>query len=321
MPDLNQHNPILANYLIQNSIWWIEYAGLDGIRMDTYPYSYKDFMSGWMRRIRQEYPNFSVVGETWLQKESHTGWWQDASPVSGKYESHLPYVTDFPLYFALKDAFNEGEGWTTGLTRLYYVLSQDFVYGDPFDNVIFADNHDLTRIFTSLGGDLNKFRMAMAVLLTIRGIPVIYYGTELLMTGEEGKGHGFIRQDFPLGNWPLPVGSQQSTVSNQQSEALNYMTTLLNWRKGSEAIRTGMLKQFVPQDGIYVYFRYTDTKTVMVVINKNKENKELQLERFREIIKDYTIGTDVASKGIYELSAVLRVPAETALILELGSGI
>jgi glycosidase len=317
MPDLNQHNPVLAKYLVQNSIWWIEYAGLDGIRMDTYPYSYKDFMAEWMQRLQLEYPNFSVVGETWLQKESQTGWWQDKSPANGNYESHLPYVTDFPMYFAIKDAFIEKDGWTTGLSRLYYVLTQDFVYGNPFNNVIFADNHDLTRIFTSLGEDYTKFKMAMAFLLTTRGIPVIYYGTEILMTGEEPKGHGFIRQDFALGSWQPTVGGQQSAVGSQQQEALNYMTTLLNWRMGSELIHSGKLRQFVPQDGIYVYFRYIETDAVMVIINKNSEDKDLDLSRFREVLKDYTSGMDVVSKGIYELKDMLRVPGETALVLEL----
>jgi neopullulanase len=329
MPDLNQHNPVLAKYLIQNSIWWIEYAGLDGIRMDTYPYSYKDFLAEWMQSIHLEYPNFSVVGETWLQKESHTGWWQDGSPANEGYKSNLDFVTDFPTYFALKDAFVENEGWTTGLARMYYVLSQDYVYSDPFNCIIFADNHDLTRIYTSLGEDYNKFKMAMTYLFTTRGIPVMYYGTELLMTGVKEKGDGYIRQDFPEGSWQSAVSSQQSAVRNSESgirnpeqtamqqDALNYMTTLLNWRKGSDVIHNGRLKQFVPQDGIYVYFRYTDNDAVMVVINKNKESKDLDLARFREVLKDYSTGKDVVTRGTYELKTVLRVPAETALVLEL----
>jgi glycosidase len=324
MPDLDQHNATLANYLIQNSIWWIEYAGLDGIRMDTYPYSYKDFMAQWMDRIRLEYPNFSVVGETWLQQESQTAYWQDGAPASGEYQSNLESVTDFPMHFALRDAFTEKEGWTKGLARIYYVLSQDFLYEDPFANVIFADNHDLTRIFTSVGEDYNKFRMAMAVLLTTRGIPMIYYGTEYLMTGEESKGHGYIREEFPVGSWQFAVGSSQlavrssnDVVSGQQLEAYNYLKTLLNWRKDSEVIFSGRLKQFVPQDGIYVYFRYTDTDAVMVMVNKNEEDKEVDLSRFKEILKDYSVGKDVVTRGIYELRTMLRVPAVSALVLEL----
>jgi neopullulanase len=333
MPDLNQHNEILANYLVQNSIWWIEYAGLDGIRMDTYPYSYKDFMSKWLQRVMQEYPNFNVVGETWLQKETHTAFWQQGSPVSDKNSCNLTSVTDFPMQYALKDAFNENEGWTTGLARLYYVLTQDLAYSDPFSNVIFADNHDLTRLYSSLGENFNKFKMAMTVLTTTRGIPMIYYGTELLMTGEENKGHGFIRQDFPLGEWGTAVGGQRSAVggqqpvlraepegsavSSQQEEGLEFVKTLLNWRKGAEVIHHGRLKQFVPQDGIYVYFRYDEKDAVMVVINKNKEDRQLELSRFMEVLKDYHSGKDIMTGQTLMLKETLHLTPETALILEL----
>jgi glycosidase len=317
MPDLNQHNEILAEYLIQNSIWWVEYAGLDGIRMDTYPYSYKDFMANWMNRLLQEYPNFNVVGETWLQKETHTAFWQAGSPVSGGYSSGLPSITDFPMYYALKDAFNEQEGWTTGLSKLYYVLAQDFIYADPFHNVIFADNHDLTRFYSSIGENLNKFRMAMAVLLTTRGIPMIFYGTEFLMTGEESKGHGFIRQDFPEGSWPLKDDSHQSSVVSRGEEGFEYLKTLLNWRKDSEVIHHGRLKQFVPQDGIYVYFRYLDHDAVMVIINKNKEARTLELSRFREVLKDYGEGKDIVSGMKFVLGESMNISPETSLILDL----
>ncbi len=315
MPDLNQRHEVLANYLIQNSIWWIEFAGLDGIRMDTYPYSYKDFMARWMQRVLQEYPDFSVVGETWLQKETHTAYWQNGSPVSGDYKSHLRSITDFPMHYALKDALVENEGWTSGLARIYYVLSQDFIYSDPFMNVIFADNHDLTRFYTSVGEDFAKYRMAMAMLLTTRGIPMLYYGTEYLMTGEEPKGHGYIRENFPGGSWPSSVVSRQSSVVSDEGHA--YLRTLLNWRKDSKVIHYGKLKQFVPQDGIYVYFRYLDDDAVMVLINKNKEDKLLDLGRFNEVLKDYEEGKDVITGEKYLLDASISVPSETGLILEL----
>jgi glycosidase len=328
MPDLNQHNEILATYLIQNSIWWVEFAGLDGIRMDTYPYSFKDFMAEWMQRLLKEYPNFRVVGETWQQKESHTAYWQADSPVNGGYDSYLPSVTDFPMYYALKDAFNEKEGWTTGLARLYYILAQDFIYADPFSNVIFADNHDLTRFYSSIGEDLNKFKMAMAFLLTTRGIPMIYYGTELLMTGDKSDGDGFIRQNFPLGEWELTVDSRQLAAErsdvpseardlSQQLEASQHLRTLLNWRKGSEVIHHGKLKQFIPQDGIYVYFRYDEKDAVMVVINKNKESRKLDLSRFREVLKDYRGGKDVVTGKVFLLEEGMEIPGATAMVLEL----
>ena len=324
MPDLNQHNEILADYLIQNSIWWVEFTGLDGIRMDTYPYSYKDFMAKWMQRVLDEYPNFRVVGETWEQEETHTAYWEKGSLISDGYNSHLPSVTDFPMQMALKDAFNEKEGWTTGLNRLYYILAQDFIYPDPFSNVIFADNHDLTRFYTDIGEDLNKFKMAMAFLLTTRGIPVIYYGTELLMTGDKSKGDGFIREDFPLGSWKLTVDSQQSAVNSQQTavsgqqlEASQYLRTLLNWRKGSDVIHHGKLKQFIPQDGIYIYFRYDEKDAVMVVINKNTESRKPDLSHFREVLKDYRAGKDVVTGKAFILADGMEIPGETVLVLEL----
>jgi neopullulanase len=325
MPDLNQHNEILANYLIQNSIWWVEYAGLDGIRMDTYPYSYKDFMAKWMERLLNEYPNFRVVGETWQQKETHTAYWENGSAISGNYHSYLPSVTDFPMQFAIKDAFNEKEDWTTGLAKLYYVLSQDYIYPDPSVNVIFADNHDLTRFYTDIGEDLNKYKMAMAFLLTTRGIPVIYYGTELLMAGDKSKGDGFIRQDFPLGEWKSSVVSRQSSVdsrqssvvSSQQLEASAYLQTLLKWRKDSEVIHHGKLKQFIPQDGVYVYFRYDDRDAVMVVMNKNRESRKPDLSRFKEVLKDYHAGKDVITGKAFILADGMEIAGETAMMLEL----
>jgi len=324
MPDLNQHNEFLADYLIQNSIWWVEFAGLDGIRMDTWPYSYKDFMGRWMQRIRLEYPNLAVLGETWLQKESHTAYWQSEAPVSGDYQSHLGSVTDFPLQYALKDAFNEEEGWTSGLARIYYVLSQDFMYTDPFRNVIFADNHDLTRLYSSLGEDLAKYKMAMTILLTTRGIPMIYYGTELLMTGEEPKGHGYIREDFPLGEWPMVANARQSENSVQpgalndtQAEALDFTRKMLNWRKHQPLIHHGKLKQFVPFDGLYVFFRYDDDNAVMVVVNKNTESRQLALARFEEVMKDYSGGRNPLNGQLMRFDVSLYVPASSALVLAL----
>jgi len=200
MPDLNQHNPFLANYLIQNSIWWINYADLDGIRMDTYPYPFKDFMSDWAERVHHEFPDITLLGETWLHKVPYTAYFQANSSISGNYNSHLDCITDFPLYYATKAAFNEKEGWKEGLLRIYNIFAQDFLYAKPENNVIFLDNHDLDRYFSDMGKDLNKFKLGITVLLTARGIPVLYYGDEILKTGFEYQGHGHIRTDFP-GGW------------------------------------------------------------------------------------------------------------------------
>jgi glycosidase len=285
--------------------------------MDTYPYAYRDFMEAWLARIYLEYPEFTVLGETWLQREAHTAYWQEGSPASGELHSSLRTVTDFPLCYALKSAFTEEEGWTTGLARLYYVLSQDFLYADPFRNVVFADNHDLTRFYTGIGEDLNKFKMAMAFLLTTRGIPLIYYGTEYLMTGEESQGHGFIRQDFPEGEWQMADSSSYFAAGAQEEEALRYVKTLLNWRKASGVIHYGKLMQFIPEGGIYVYFRYDENSAVMVAVNKNKEARNLDLSRYNEMIKDYRAGKDVITGREYMLGKEIPVPAETALVMEM----
>jgi glycosidase len=327
MPDLDQSNEFLAHYLIQNSIWWIEHAGLDGIRMDTYPYSDKAFMVEWIRRVRMEYPHFNVVGETWLQKESHTSYWQDGARNSDGYDSDLPAVTDFPMHYALIQAFTEEEGWTTGLSRLYYILSQDFLFPDPSNIVIFPDNHDLTRYFTSINEDLDSWKKAMAFLLTTRGIPMIYYGTEFLMTGEETDGHGFIRQDFalfesaPTPESPTPIGGgdlgRGLELSSSQLEAYNYLRQLLNYRKSASVLREGMLKQFVPQDGIYVYFRYDEKKTVMVVMNNNREEKSFGWERFAEATEGFTGAKNVLNGIEVVVGEDFILPARSAGIFEL----
>jgi glycosidase len=352
MPDLDQTNEYLANYLIQNSIWWIEYAGLDGIRMDTYPYSDKDFMVEWIRRIRMEYPHFNVVGETWLQKEAHTAYWLDDARNSDGYDSDLPSVTDFPMHYALVHAFTENDGWTNGLLRLYYILSQDFLFPDPTNLVIFPDNHDLTRYFTSIGEDLDGWKMAMTFLLTSRGIPMIYYGTEFLMTGEESDGHGFIRQDFPLfgkeqlDSWTVgqldkveySVISKKSEdrrqkkkvtrqfnniaiekLTDQLIEAHAYLKALLNWRKDNDVIHHGMLKQFVPQDGIYVYFRYDDKNTIMVVMNNNRVEKSFQWERFKEATDGFTKAINIMDKEEIIIGEELTILPKSATIYHLSN--
>ncbi len=192
MPDLNQKNPFVAKYLTQNSIWWIEYAGLDGIRMDTYPYPYKEFMADWANTVMTQYPNFNIVGESWVNRASIEAYWQKDVQLKG-YQSNLPSVTDFIMRNALADALHQDEGWTTGTASLYYVLVQDFLYKNPNNLVIFADNHDVTRAYTQFGESMDKFKMGMAFILTMRGIPQIYYGTELAMAGEE-RDHGLLRR-------------------------------------------------------------------------------------------------------------------------------
>ena len=272
MPDLNQDNPLVETYLIQNSLWWIATFGIDGIRMDTYPYPEMNMMSRWAKRVTDEFPGFFIVGEVWYQQEAPTAYWSYGSENSDGYKSNLPSVTDFPLSLSTHRAFNEPDNWTDGLARLYLVLSQDFLYSDPFRNVIFLDNHDLTRFYTQTGKRPEIYKMALTFILTTRGIPQFYYGTEIVMEGDKSRGDGYLREDFP-GGWP---GDTKNVFTGQQlseteTENLAFTKKLLNWRKGKEVIHTGKLKHFVPENGLYVYFRYNDTESVMVVLNNSEE--------------------------------------------------
>ncbi len=319
MADFNQDNPFVSNYLIQNSIWWVEYAGLDGIRVDTYPYSGKTFMRKWKQRINREYPNFSVVGEVWLNTSPQVAYWMGNASNADGFNSELKHLFDFPLKYAIRDAFNEPNGWSTGVSRLYESLSLDFLYANPMNIVVFADNHDADRIFTALGDDMRKFRMAMAFLLTVRGIPQIYYGTEIAMTGWEHSGHGFIREDFP-GGWEgdIAIVKDQKNLKENQREALDFMKMLLNWRKNKKVIHNGKTTHYVPENGVYVYFRHNNDESVMVIINNNEESRTFTTERFAENLKGYQTGTDVLHRTYYDQLRTISVPAMSARIIELN---
>ncbi len=319
MPDVDQTNPLFATYLIQNTLWWIEHAGIDGIRMDTYPYPDKHFMAEWARRVMEEYPKFNIVGEVWINNAAATAYWQDGSPNQDQYRSYLPSVTDFPLFFALPPALNEKGGWDTGLIRLHETLSYDFVYPNPAGNVIFLDNHDLTRFFLLVERDIRKFKMGLTFLLTTRGIPQLYYGTELLMDGDGGH-HPNVRLDFP-GGWPddsvnafTPEGRTAS-----QNEAFDFIRTLLQWRKKSDVIHNGKLKHYIPENNVYVYFRYNEKKAVMVALNGNDEEVKLDSKRFNENIKNARNAKDVLNNKIIKEIDTLVLPPMSATVLELES--
>lgn len=317
MPDLNQRNEFMMNYLIQNSIWWIEYAGLDGIRMDTYPYPYKEPMARWAERLMLEYPNFSIVGEAWLSYPSQVAVWQQGDKLGTGYESALNYVFDFPMYDAFRFAFNEDAGWGTGLVRFYDLLSQDYLYYNPLNIVTFADNHDGDRIFSKLNEDLASLKMAMTFLLTTRGVPQIYYGTEILKTGWDSPSHGEIRTDFP-GGWP---GDERNAFTTEgrtadENEAFDHIRTLLQWRKNKDVIHFGNLKHFIPENNVYVYFRYNDEETVMVILNNNTEDQQLQNARFLEVTKGFSEGINILDGRKFSLNQLI-VPARTGLVLEL----
>lgn len=317
MPDLNQHNALLATYLIQNSIWWIEYAQLDGIRMDTHPYPYKDFMATWCKTVMNEYPNFNIVGEVWEERVLLTSYFQRHAKNADGYEGNLPSVTDFPLKSALNTAFNEKDGWEEGLTRIYYALIQDFIYTEANNNVIFLDNHDLTRFATSVGGDISKQKMGFAALLTLRGIPQLFYGGEIGMLGDGGN-HGKLRADMP-GGWKGDARNvfTEAGRTKDENEIFHYVSTLLQWRKSKTVIHTGKLMHFIPENGIYVYFRYTDSESVMVILNNNAEEKTLNTGRFSERLQGFNSAENIVTKQSVSNLQTIVLPGKSATILEL----
>lgn len=318
MPDLNQKNPYLARYLIQNSIWWIEYANLAGIRMDTYPYADKGMMSEWTGRIMDEYPYFSIVGEEWSENPAIVSYWQRGKINADGYKSYLPSLMDFPLQAALVKALTVPEGWGSGWINLYELLAMDFLYPDPNSLVVLGDNHDMARFFMQLGKDTALFKMGLAYILTTRGIPQIYYGTEILLTHSKNNDHGEIRKDFPGGWQGDSINAFTGEGLNaKQAEIMEYLRNLLIWRKNCQVIHSGKLVHFAPENSCYVYFRILENKTVMIVLNKNTRSEVLQIEKFREVLKDYSYGRDIISGKEYNLETEIVSPPKQALILEL----
>jgi neopullulanase len=322
MPDLNQRNPLLATYLIQNSLWWIEYAGLSGLRVDTWPYPDKDFLTEWARRVTEEYPALNIVGEEWSTNPAIVSYWQRGRPRHDGYASYLPGLMDFPLQDAAVRAFAEDESGTAGLIRIYRALANDSLYADPYNLVVFPDNHDMSRIFTQLGGRADLYKMALGYFLTTRGIPQLFYGDEILMANPGTDAHGVIRSDFP-GGWAGDVASgfTGTGLTAPQRDAQEFTRKLLNWRKGASAIHRGKLTQYAPQGGIYVYFRHFGQLKVMVVINKAADEQQIDTARFHEVIGTSTHATDALSGQRHLLDQGIKVPGRSITILELqGDG-
>jgi len=317
MPDLNQKNPFMATYLIQNSIWWIEYAGLEGIRQDTWPYPDKHMMTEWTHRVLEEYTNFNIVGEEWSLNPAIVSYWQKGQRNFDGYECHLPSLMDFPLQSAVSRGLTNDEGWGSGLIEIYEMLANDFLYPDPDNLVVFPDNHDMSRFFVQMGEDVELLKMGIAYFLTTRGIPQLYYGTEVLMS-HPGDHHGNIRSEFPGGWADHDINAFTGEgLTAEQKEVQNYISTIQNWRKNKAVIHHGKLMHFVPENGIYTYFRYNENEVVMVVLNKNIEEKTLPTERFSEIIEGYSSGKEIiTSESISDLSEI-KIPAKSAMILEL----
>jgi glycosidase len=315
MPDLNQRNPLLATYLIQNAIWWIEYADLDGIRMDTYPYPDRNFMSDWSCHIMNEYPNFNIVGEEWNGNPAIVAFWQKGKHNPNGYVSCLLSLMDFPLQENLAKSLNEPFSWNPS----YETLANDFQYANPSNLVFFPDNHDMARFFSQVQNDFGLFKLGIIYTLTINRIPQIYYGTEVLATSPKERNDGLIRSDLP-GGWkgdPINTFTNQG-LSAQQLEAKAFIKKLANWRKTMSVIHTGKLKHFTPENNVYVYFRYNEGQTVMVVLNNSDKAAELDPKRFSEVTGGFTTGKEVISDKILSLKQAMTVPAKTGWVLMLG---
>ncbi len=299
MPDLNQRNRNLARYLIQNSIWWIEYAGINGIRQDTHPYADFDFMADWCKEVMTEYPNFNIVGETWLNSNSLISYWQKDSKLAAPRNSNLPSVMDFPLMGLMNKAFDEQTTeWSGGIYNLYDYLTQDFIYPDPMNLLIFLDNHDTSR-YNKPGEseeNLTRYKQALTFMLTTRGIPQIYYGTEIMMAADKGNGDGTLREDFP-GGWSGDSFNafNRDELTPYQREGFDFTRRLLNWRKDNDVIAKGSLTHYSIQNGVYIYQREYDGKSVVVMLNGNDNPAEIALDIYAEILpqksaKDFISG-------------------------------
>ncbi len=317
MADLNENNPYVQNYLTQNHIWWVEYAGLDGFRLDTYPYNDAEYMADWAKKVKAEFPHLSIYGETLVWSVANQAFFTQGNTVNRGFDTQLPGITDGQIKDAINEALNVKSGWTDGVGRLYSVLAQDFLYQDATRNVIFLDNHDMSRFYSVVGEDFNKYKAGMAMLLTMRGIPQLYYGDEFLMKNFSNP-DGLVRLDFP-GGWPGDKVNKfvASGRTEKENEAFDFVRKLANYRKNTTALQTGKLMQYIPQDGVYVYFRYDQQKTVMIVYNSNEKSTTITTERFVERTAGFTKAFNVMTGEKANTITNLNLPTKSITILEL----
>ena len=317
MPDLNQRNPFMATYLIQNSIWWIETLNLSGIRQDTYPYPDKNFMSNWAKSIMDEYPRFNIVGEEWTYNPLLVAYWQDGADNKDGYKSNLKSTMDFPMQKAIFEGISEKENWNSGLIKIYEGLSNDFHYSDPKSLMVFMDNHDMSRIYTQFKQNITQTKMALGLVLTMPRIPQILYGTEILMHDTSKPGdHGLIRSDFP-GGWKSDEinAFDQSGLSNDQIEMQNFLRKVLNFRKNNQIIINGDTKHFAPKDGVYLLSRKYNKEAILIIINKNSSSYTLDLSRFAELNLNGKNLKNIVSEEIIEWQDSMTLNNEGILIL------
>ena len=317
MPDLNQRNPHVIKYLIQNSIWWIETVGIDGIRMDTYPYADAKAMAHWMKVIGEEYPNFNTVGETWVTEPAYTAAWQKDSKIA-KENSYLPTVMDFAFYDRINQAKNEEtDAWWNGFNRIYNNFVYDYLYQKPSNVMAFLENHDTDR-FLGEGKDTVALKQALALLLTVNRTPQLYYGTEVLMNGTKSVTDGNVRKDFPGG---FPGDTRNCFTREDRTQAENamfdWLSRLLHWRQGNDVIIKGKQTQFIPYKGIYVIARQYNGKTVLTILNGNRKQADMQLDRYAEVIGNTTAAKDVITGRTIKLDKKLSLKSRQTLIIEL----
>ncbi|MCH8554114.1 MAG: cyclomaltodextrinase C-terminal domain-containing protein [Schleiferiaceae bacterium] len=315
MADLNQRDPNVAKWLIQNSIWLIEHFDIDAFRIDTYAYPDQDFMSTLNRTILEQYPNFFIFAETWVHGHQVQSFFPAQNPRRDD-ETHLQSVTDFQLHYAINEALNQNHDWASGINRVYYSLAADWLYSRPDLLVTFLDNHDLARFYGVVNKDMDKFKVGVGLLLTLRGIPSLYYGTEVLLA--ETDGHGKIRQDFP-GGWPNDP-TNKFLVENRSAEenmAHGFIKQLANFRKTSPALTAGTLRHFVPENGMYVYFREHEEQTVMVIVNATERIASVKLDRFEEVLGNFSKTKSVTTGFEANMQSHINCAKMSITILEL----
>jgi neopullulanase len=317
MPDMNQHNPYVANYLIQHAIWSVEEFGVDGWRIDTYAYNDLVFMNRCNQALMDEYPRITMFGETWVHGVPNQSYFCQNN-YAIPFKSNLQATTDFQtLFYGIQPAVNEAFGWTEGVNKLYTTAAQDFVYKNPMRQVIFLDNHDLPRFYSVAGEDTAKYKMAMGWLLTFRGIPQLYYGDEIIMAGFTNP-DGNVRLDFK-GGWPEDKDNKFTAAGRTEKEQgiFEFIRVLARFRKTSSAITSGKMMQYIPYDGVYVYFRYDDKQTIMVIMNTGAEAKQVNMSRFEERTKGFTTARNINDGAIMDLAGSKPMPGKTIRVFEL----
>jgi glycosidase len=317
MADMNENNPYVQNYLTQNHIWWVEYSGVDGFRLDTYPYNDAAYMADWAKKVKAEFPHLSIFGETLVWSVPNQAFFTEGNTVNRGFDTGLPGVVDSQMKDALNEALNGPNDWASGVNKLYLVLAQDFLYKDATRNVVMLDNHDMSRFYSVVGEDFNKYKAGMALLLTTRGIPQMYYGDEILMAGQDNP-DGLVRSDFP-GGWKGDKDNKFTAAgrTDKENDAFNYVRTLANYRKNTTALQTGKLMQYIPQKGIYVFFRYDAAKTVMIIYNSEQKEQTINTGRFSERTAGFTGAINVINKETLSSIQDINIPGKTTFVLEL----